>query len=57
VLVGEHDLRDLLDIATRLAGELPNARLEMIAGAKHLPSLEAPDAFDRLLLEFLSATR
>jgi 3-oxoadipate enol-lactonase len=57
VLVGSHDLRDFLDIGTRLAGELPDAQLEIIAGAKHLPSLEAPDAFDRLLLEFLSATR
>jgi pimeloyl-ACP methyl ester carboxylesterase len=34
---------------------LPNARLELIAGAKHVPSLEVPDAFDRLLLAFLSA--
>ena len=53
VVVGEHDLRDFHEIATRIAKELPNARLEVVAGAKHLPSLEAPDAFDRLLLSFL----
>ena len=53
VLVGEHDLRDFQEIGTRIANELPKARLELVAGAKHVPSLEAPDAFDRLLLGFL----
>jgi len=32
----------------------PIARLETIAGAGHLPSLERPDELNRLLLEFLS---
>jgi pimeloyl-ACP methyl ester carboxylesterase len=56
VLVGADDLRDFHEIATRIARESPNARLEVVAGTKHLPSLEAPDAFDRLLLSFLSAS-
>ena len=55
VLVGERDRRDFRAIATRIAREAPNARLEVVAGARHLPSLERPDAFDRLLLEFLSS--
>jgi pimeloyl-ACP methyl ester carboxylesterase len=54
VVVGEQDRPDFRAIATRIADEAPNARLEVIAGARHLPSLEQPDAFDRLLLEFLS---
>ena len=53
VVVGEHDVGDMRRIAERLAAEIPSARLEVISGAKHLPSLERPDEFNRLLLEFL----
>jgi pimeloyl-ACP methyl ester carboxylesterase len=53
VLVGEHDLPDFQAITARLADELPDARLEVVAEAKHVPSLEMPDTFDALLLEFL----
>jgi 3-oxoadipate enol-lactonase len=54
VLVGEEDVRDFREIAERIASEAPRARLEVIPGARHLPSLEAPEVFDRLLLEFLA---
>lgn len=53
VVVGEHDVIDMRRIAERLASEIANARLEVLPGAKHLPSLERPDEFNRLLLEFL----
>lgn len=53
IAVGEHDVRDFHEIGARLAGEIPGARLVTIPGAGHLPNLEAPEAFDRLLLEFL----
>lgn len=53
VIVGEEDRPDFRAIAERIAREAPNARLEFIAGARHVPSLETPDEFDRLLLEFL----
>jgi pimeloyl-ACP methyl ester carboxylesterase len=33
---------------------LPQARLEIIEGAGHLPEVEAPDAVNRMLREFLS---
>jgi pimeloyl-ACP methyl ester carboxylesterase len=56
VIVGEQDLDDFRRIAARIAREAPDARLETIADAKHVPSLEAPEAFDRLLVDFLSAT-
>jgi 3-oxoadipate enol-lactonase len=52
VIVGEEDRPDFRAIAERIAREAPNARLEVIAGARHVPSLETPDEFDRLLLEF-----
>ena len=53
VAVGEHDVRDFHEIGARLAREIPRARLVTIPGAGHLPNLETPGAFDRLLLKFL----
>jgi 3-oxoadipate enol-lactonase len=53
LVVGEEDLPELRELAARLAGELPNAQLETIRGAAHLPSLERPDELNALLLEFL----
>ena len=42
-------------LAKRLAAEIPDARMEKIAGAAHVPSLERPQEFDRLVLAFLDA--
>jgi pimeloyl-ACP methyl ester carboxylesterase len=53
IAVGEKDVRDMHLIAARLAEEIPGAQLATIPGAGHLPNLETPEAFDRLLLEFL----
>ena len=53
LVVGDGDRPELLALAERLARELPDARLETIAGAGHLPSLERPDELNRLLLDFL----
>lgn len=36
---------------------LPRTRLARLPGVGHLPNLEAPDAFDALLLDFLSEAR
>ena len=36
-------------------GSLPNARVEVVPGAGHLPNFEAPGAFNRHLLSFLEA--
>ena len=54
VVVGADDVPDMLAIAELLAERIPNARLERIAGAAHLPSLEQPEAVNRLLLDFLA---
>jgi pimeloyl-ACP methyl ester carboxylesterase len=43
-----------LPAARQLASQLPNARLETIPGAGANPNLEAPDAYNRLLTEFLA---
>jgi 3-oxoadipate enol-lactonase len=55
VVVGERDLPDFQDIARRLARDVPRATLTVIAGAGHLPNLEAPDEFNDVLLAHLSA--
>jgi pimeloyl-ACP methyl ester carboxylesterase len=53
VLVGEHDLTDFHAIAERIVREAPDARLEVVPGAKHVPSLEQPEAFEALVVAFL----
>src|SRR5262249_10080810 len=40
-------------ISDRLASGMPGARKAVIAGPAHVPSLEAPEEFDRLVLAFL----
>ena len=53
VVVGTADLEDMRTVADKLGREIPGARLETIEGAGHLPSLEAPEELNRLLLDFL----
>jgi 3-oxoadipate enol-lactonase len=53
VLTGEEDRNDMQAIADRLAAEIPDARRASIRGAAHTPSLERPEEFDRLVLDFL----
>jgi pimeloyl-ACP methyl ester carboxylesterase len=55
VIVGDEDVSDMHEISERLAAEIPGARKEEIAGAAHVPSLERPEEFDRLVLAFLAA--
>jgi len=55
VAVGEHDKPDFHAIAERLAREIPGARLEVIAGAGHLPPLERPEETAALVRSFVSA--
>jgi 3-oxoadipate enol-lactonase len=57
VLVGEHDVADMHEIADRIAAAVPGARREQIAGTAHLPSMERPAEFDRLVLGFLAQSR
>lgn len=55
VLVGELDRVTPPAEAEKMAAAIAGATLVKIAGAAHLANLEAPEAFDRALLEFLSA--
>ena len=55
VVDGAEDVPDFRAIARHLAETLPDARAATIADAAHLPSLERPEAFEDVLLEFLLA--
>lgn len=56
VLVGEEDVDDMHRLAEVFASAIPNARLQTIPGAAHVPSLEQPAVFDELVLAFLAET-
>ena len=40
-------------VMKQMAQQIPNARYTEMAGVGHLMNLEAPDEFDRILLDFL----
>jgi pimeloyl-ACP methyl ester carboxylesterase len=53
VLIGDSDTAELVRLAARIAKEISGARHVTIENAAHLPSLEHPDEFNRLLMDFL----
>ena len=53
VIVGEHDFVCGPVWNRPIADGIPGARLEIIAGAGHLPQYEQPDEFRRLLFDWL----
>jgi 3-oxoadipate enol-lactonase len=53
VVTGSEDVRDIHEIADQLLAGIPNAERATIDGSGHLPSLERPDDFDRVVLAFL----
>lgn len=54
VVVGDHDLPDVQETADLLVSKIPNARKAVVHDAAHLPNLEHPEKFNRLLLDFLN---
>lgn len=54
ILWGSDDTITPLRTGELLAGRLADARLQVIADARHVPMLETPDAFNRLLLNALT---
>jgi 3-oxoadipate enol-lactonase len=57
VVCGEEDAGTPAADNRRLAGLVPGARYEEIAGMRHFPNVEAPDAFNRIMLGWLDAQR
>ncbi len=54
VVVGDSDHPDLVKLARRLAAEIPAATMATIENAAHLPNLEHPDEFNRIVIDFLT---
>ena len=54
VVVGDEDLSEIRDIAALLVSKIRGARKAVIHDAAHLPNLEHPEKFNRLLLDFLN---
>ena len=54
VVIGDNDAQDLGKVAHRLTAEIPGATRATIEDAAHLPSLEHPAEFNRILEEFLA---
>ncbi len=54
VVTGDQDVADIHSIADRLAAGIPGAERATISDAAHLPSLERPEEFDRIVLGFLA---
>jgi pimeloyl-ACP methyl ester carboxylesterase len=55
VVAGEEDIPDLLAISDLLAARIPGARKVVLAEAGHMANMDAPDAFNRAVLDFLSS--
>jgi len=53
VLVGSGDVLTPPDVARAMAARIRGARLEVLANAGHVSNLEAPEAFNRALADFL----
>lgn len=54
LVVGDRDVSDVGVAADRLAAGIAGARSVVLPGTAHLPALERPDEFNRIVLEFLS---
>jgi 3-oxoadipate enol-lactonase len=57
VLVGGEDVRDHVEATAEIAAAIPGSSRTVIEGAAHLPNLEKPEEFERLVLEFLEAVQ
>ena len=53
ILTGDEDRDDMQALANKLAEKIPDAQRTSIPRAAHIPSLERPDEFDKIVLEFL----
>ena len=56
VVVGDEDSPPIFDAVELVMENVPHARKAVIHDAAHLPNLEHPDEFNRIVLEFLLAT-
>jgi pimeloyl-ACP methyl ester carboxylesterase len=55
VVVGDHDVTDILGVADVLASEITGAKKVVIHGAGHHVNMEKPKEFDRAVTDFLDS--
>lgn len=55
VIVGAHDTPYMLAAASYMVEKIPSARKEIIEDAAHLPNMDHPVEFQRIVTEFLDA--
>ncbi len=53
-VVGSIDVSDVLEIVDIIAERVPGARKVVIPDVAHMVSMEKPEEFNRVVLEFLS---
>ncbi len=54
IIVGELELAEFRDVAGVLATRIPGARSRTLPGVGHLTNMQAPDAFNQAVLDFLA---
>ena len=54
-IVGDEDASDIAVIADRLAAGIPGAHKVVMSGTAHLPNMEQPTTFNRIVREFLAS--
>jgi pimeloyl-ACP methyl ester carboxylesterase len=55
VIVGDRDVDDLRQAAEELGHGIRGARLVVMSGVAHVPNMERPEEFNRLVLDFLNS--
>lgn len=53
ILVGDLDYPQKVEVATSMSQAISGARQAVIRGTAHVPNMEAPEEFNRLVLDFL----
>ena len=56
-MVGDQDGSTPVDLVRETAALIPGARLEIVAGAGHIPNIERPDAFAELVARHVKSAR
>lgn len=56
IIVGEHDLADFHAIANLLESGIPHVEKQVIHDAGHIVNMEAPAAFNSIVLDFLTTS-
>jgi pimeloyl-ACP methyl ester carboxylesterase len=57
IIIGDRDEANIFTIADLLAANVPGAQTIVIPDAAHVPNMEKPDEFNRIVLEFLASNR